>query len=67
MLKPIKNNSDINFHKLPDNSNFEINAIKTVKPNLKFNTNSVFKEFLRVIFGYSFVSILDKYSINYHT
>ena len=34
MLKSIKDNNDINFQKLPDNFNFELNGIQTVKPNL---------------------------------
>ena len=34
MLKSIKDNNDTNFQKLPDNFNFELNGIQTVKPNL---------------------------------
>ena len=43
MLKSIKDNNDTNFEKLPDNFNFEINGIKTVKPNLKLPKIAVLK------------------------
>ena len=31
MLKSTKDNNDTNFQKLPDNFNFELNGIQTVK------------------------------------
>ena len=34
ILNSIKDNNDTNFQKLPDNFNFELNGIQTVKPNL---------------------------------
>ena len=34
MLKSNKDNNDTNFQKSPDNFNFELNGIQTVKPNL---------------------------------
>ena len=34
MINSIKDNNDTNFQKLPDNFNFELNGIQTVKPNL---------------------------------
>ena len=34
MLNSIKDNNDTKFQKSPDNFNFELNGIQTVKPNL---------------------------------
>ena len=34
-LKSIEDNNDTNFQKLPNNLNFQLNGIQTLKPNLK--------------------------------
>ena len=34
IIAQIKNDNYTNFQKLPDNFNFELNGIQTVKPNL---------------------------------
>ena len=39
MLKSIKDNNNINFRKLSDNLNFELNGIKIVKPKENKDTN----------------------------
>ena len=42
MINSIKDNNDTNFQKLPDNFNFELNGIQTVKPNLNMeSTNKI--------------------------
>ena len=64
MLKSIKNNNDTNFQKLPDNLNFELNGIQTVKPNLKIVNMIMLKAYLRLIFGSPFVSKIEKYKID---
>ena len=43
MLKSIKNNNNTNFQKLPDNFNFELNGIKTLKPNLKIANKQLYQ------------------------
>ena len=64
MLKSIKDNNDTNFQKLPDNFNFELSGIQTVKPNLKNLNMLVVKPCLREVFGKRFVKNLDQYMID---
>ena len=56
MLKSIKDNNDTNFQKMPDSLNFQLNKIKTVKPNIKAPNMWVFKMFLESVFGQKFAS-----------
>ena len=62
MLKSIEDENETNFQKLPDNFNFELNEIQTVKPNLKDLEFSVLTVHLTPIFGQAFV---DKIANHY--
>ena len=57
MLESVKDKNDTNFQKLPDNSNFELNGIQTVKPNLKNIGIAVYNFYLLPIFG---ISVVEK-------
>ena len=65
MLKSIKDNNDINFQKFPDNFNFELNGIQTVKPNLKMANMPGLLKFLGIMFGTGFVSKIQNYKIDF--
>ena len=58
-LKSIKDNENINFQKIPDNFNFELNGIETAKPILKSNIIMV-KGLIRKMFGTAFINKFDK-------
>ena len=64
MLKSIEDKNDINFQKLPDNFNFELNGIQSVKPNLKAIDIVLFKMILKPVFGIDFVEAIDKYNFD---
>ena len=64
MLKSIKNNNDTNVKLLPDNFNFKLNGIQTVKPNLKMQDIELLKSILGVIFANKIVSKMEKYNID---
>ena len=60
MLKSIKDNNNINFRKIPDNFNFELNGIEPVKPNLNSSVILV-KSYLRKMFGSAFIKKFDRF------
>ena len=63
MLKINIDNNDTNFRKLPENLNYELNEIQTVKPNLSSVLNMMqLKAFITTFFGRIFMSKLEQYS-----
>ena len=65
MLKSIQDNNDINFRKLPDNFNSELNEIQTVKPNLKVFDLGIFKAFLDLLLGDGVLEAIEKHKIKH--
>ena len=67
MLKSIKDNKDTNLEKLPDDLNFELNQIQTVKPNLKFEfiKKIILNSHIGTIFGNNFTYALSRLSKKY--
>ena len=52
-LKTLKDNNSTNFPKLPDNFNFKLNEIQTVKPNLEALTAiNALRTYIRMLFGW---------------
>ena len=66
MLKSIKDDNDINFQKLPNNLNIELNGIQTLKPNLKVPNMVIIqsRSFLKLFFGKAFTDKLDKFKVS---
>ena len=62
MLGSIEDNKNTIFQNLPDNFNFELNGIQTVKPNLKFVTQ--FESMIILILGSGFMSKLNQVKID---
>ena len=60
MLKSIKDNNDINFQKSPNNFNFELNEIQTVKPNLKEQNMIATYIYLKMVFSDGFVRKVER-------
>ena len=68
MLQSIENNNNTNFQKLPDNSNFELNGIKAVKPDLKTVNMDNIEILSNLIFGKG-IQAVEKFvtSSEHHT
>ena len=64
MLKSIKDDNVTNFQKLPDNFNFKLNEIQTVKPNLKITEVISIKDYLKSLFGGVFTVLLEHYKFD---
>ena len=64
-LKSIEDNNDTNFQKMPDSLNFQLNEIKTVKPNLKAPNIYVYKMYLESVLGQKFANAVSKYIDEY--
>ena len=62
-LKSIKDNTDINFPKLPENVNFELNGKETVKPKLNALNVLGAKFAIRMIFGNEFITEVNKIEV----
>ena len=54
------------FKQLPDNFNFELNGIQTVKPNLKIIDLDTITAYLELLFGNNFVKVAEKYMYNFN-
>ena len=65
MLKSIKDKNDINFQKVPDNLNFEINEIQKLKPNLELANFDDFIRMMLTLFGNGLKSIMGQYSFEF--
>ena len=65
MFKSIKDNNYINFEKLPDNFNFESNAIQKLKQIDEKNRLDQFKKFMITFFGDESQLKMYKYDFDY--